>query len=160
MRQPPAAPLRAAPAGARVERVSPCPVDFYRYLYSEVGRAWHWYERLHWSDDELGAFLARPEVGVWALYLDDQPAGYMELVQHPDRSVEIGYFGLMTFATGKGLGKWFLEWAVARAWKWGDVPERVWLHTCTLDHPAALPNYLKRGFVVTRTEKVKAPTKP
>jgi GNAT superfamily N-acetyltransferase len=72
--------------------------------------------------------------------------------------VEIGYFGLMPHAIGRGLGRWLLGEAIRDAWC-GD-PTRLWLHTCTLDHPAALPNYLKAGFVVTGTEQVGAPEAP
>jgi hypothetical protein len=68
--------------------------------------------------------------------------------------VEIVYFGLMRHAIGHGIGGAFLSDALARAWA-GDT-HRVWLHTCTLDHPAALPNYLKRGFSIVRTEQYTA----
>jgi GNAT superfamily N-acetyltransferase len=68
--------------------------------------------------------------------------------------VEISQFGLMPEFLGRGLGKWFLLWAVDRAWGYG--PQRLWLHTDTEDHPAALPNYLKAGFAVYQ-EEVKDP---
>ena len=153
-------PTEAAPApdGAYVERLERCPPELYRQLYAEVGRAWSWFDRLWWTDDELAAHLGRPEVSVRVLHLNGTPAGYYELVRHPDRSVEIGYFGLMPHAIGRGLGRWLLGQAVRDAWS--GSPERVWLHTCTLDHPAALPNYLRAGFVVTGTEQVGAPRAP
>ena len=66
--------------------------------------------------------------------------------------MEIAYFGLMPWAIGRGLGRWLLGAALSVAWR--GAPERVWLHTCTMDHPAALPNYLGRGFVATRVERV------
>jgi GNAT superfamily N-acetyltransferase len=65
--------------------------------------------------------------------------------------VEIVQFGLMREFIGQGLGKYFLQWAIDRAW--AGNPERLWLHTCTLDHPAALPNYLKAGFTVFKQEQ-------
>lgn len=148
----------AAPEGAHVERLVRCPPELYRQLYAEVGRQWSWFERLWWTDEELVAHLARPEVAIRVLHLNGAPAGYYELVAHQDRSVEIGYFGLMPHAIGQGLGRWLLGEAIAEAW--GSDPDRVWLHTCTLDHPAALPNYLKAGFSVTRTEQVGTPTAP
>ena len=153
-------PTEAAPApdGAYVERLERCPPELYRQLYAEVGRAWSWFDRLWWTDDELAAHLGRPEVSIRVLHLNGTPAGYYELVRHPDRSVEIGYFGLMPHAIGRGLGRWLLGQAVRDAWS--GRPERVWLHTCTLDHPAALPNYLRAGFVVTGTEQVGAPRAP
>ena len=78
-------------------------------------------------------------------------AGWYELRRVPeDGSVEIAYFGLMPGAIGRGLGKALLGCAVRDAWAMGAT--RVWLHTCTLDHPHALPNYLARGFRVYKTE--------
>ncbi len=158
MRTPPASPPGAVPADVLVLPVSRCPAVYYRFLYGEVGRDWQWFDRLHWSDAELSAYLARPTVHLHVVHVDGAPAGYAEFVEHDDGSVEIAYFGLMSHALGRGLGRWFLEWAIAAAWALG--PSRVWLHTCTLDHPAALPNYLARGFVVTRTEQVSAPVPP
>ena len=81
---------------------------------------------------------------------EDTPAGYFELCQHEDGAVEIAYFGLLPDFIGRGWGKYLLSQAALAAW--GLQPLRIWLHTCTLDHPAALPNYLKRGFKVVREE--------
>lgn len=146
------------PEGAHVERLERCPPQLYRQMYAEVGRQWSWFDRLWWTDHELEAHLERPEVAIRVLHLNGAPAGYYELVTHPDLSVEIGYFGLMPHAIGQGLGRWLLGEAIQEAWS--TAPGRIWLHTCTLDHPAALPNYLKAGFVVTGTEKVGAPKAP
>jgi GNAT superfamily N-acetyltransferase len=87
--------------------------------------------------------------------INGAPAGYFELRREADRSVEIVYFGLLDQFTGRGLGGHMLTEAVRMAWDSGAL--RVWLHTNTLDHPAALPNYLKRGFRVTRTEEYEVP---
>ncbi|MEO7965636.1 MAG: GNAT family N-acetyltransferase [Gemmatimonadaceae bacterium] len=77
-------------------------------------------------------------------------AGFFELVRNGDGSVEIAYSGLPAAFHRRGLGKWLLTHAVDRAWATGA--NRVWLHTCTLDDPAALPNYRARGFIPYRTE--------
>jgi GNAT superfamily N-acetyltransferase len=127
-----------------------CPVPFFRYLYEEVGRAYQWTDRLGWSDQTIRAYLANPGVSVWLMSWEEAPAGYFELRQHEDSSVEIAYFGLLPDFIGRGWGKHLLTRAVQAAWQLGV--ERVWLHTCTLDHPAALPNYLKRGFRPVREE--------
>jgi GNAT superfamily N-acetyltransferase len=81
----------------------------------------------------------------------DEIAGYFELKKEPDGSTEVAYFGLMPKFIGRGLGKHLLTCAVEQAW--ADGAQRVWLHTCTDDDPAALPNYLKRGFKPFKTEK-------
>jgi ribosomal protein S18 acetylase RimI-like enzyme len=139
--------LRPSPAPSpapRVERVQSCPASFYRYLYAEVGRAFHWTDRLRWSDETIRAHLATPGLALWLLTWEAAPAGYFELKAHDDGSTEIAYFGLLPEYFGRGWGKYLLTEAVSEAWRAG--PTRVWLHTCTLDHPAALPNYLARGF--------------
>jgi ribosomal protein S18 acetylase RimI-like enzyme len=133
-----------------VQAVS-CPASFYRYLYAEVGRFYHWTDRLPWTDEEIRAHLARPEITLWMIYYEGSPAGYFELERHLDGSTEIAYFGLIQEFLGLGLGKHLLTEAVERAWT--DGADRVWLHTCTLDDPAALPNYLKRGLVPFKEEK-------
>ena len=145
--------LRGAPEPTeplRLERVQRCPVSFFRYLYVEVWRAHHWEDRLSWSDERVRAHLNDPDVSLWLLSTGGAPAGYFELRRHADRSVEVAYFGLLPEFLGRGWGGHLLTLAVRTAWSL--APERVWLHTCTLDHPAALPNYRKRGFRPVREE--------
>lgn len=138
----------------RLERLGDCPPSFFRYLYAEVGRAYHWTDRLSWTDERARAHLADPTVSLWLLSWHGSPAGYFELKGHDDGSVEIAYFGLLPDFTGRGWGKHLLTEAVRAAWDAGG--SRVWLHTCTLDHPAALPNYLRRGFQPFREEEYTA----
>jgi GNAT superfamily N-acetyltransferase len=134
-----------------VERIAECTVSFFRYLYQEVGRAYHWTDRLGWSDEAIRSYLRTPEVSIWLMSWQSEPAGYFELRRHDDGSVEIAYFGLLPGFIGRGWGKFLLTRAAQSAWELGT--DRVWLHTCTLDHPAALPNYLKRGFQPFREEE-------
>ena len=144
-------PARADGERVEIAQATSCPASFYRYLYSEVGRLYHWIDRLVWTDDEIRAHLARPEITLWLMHEGGVPAGYFELERHPDGSTEVAYFGLIQEFLGRGLGKHLLTEAVERAWK--DGASRVWLHTCTLDDPAALPNYLKRGFAAFKQER-------
>lgn len=134
----------------RIERVHECPASFFRYLYAEVGRAYRWVDRLAWSDEQLLARLAQPGVQLYLLSCAGAPAGYYELERHADGSVEIAYFGLLPEFLRRGFGAHLLTDAVRRAWSLGAAS--VWLHTCTLDDPAALPNYLRRGFEAFRSE--------
>ncbi len=131
-------------AHIRIERVKNCPASFHRYLYREVGRFYHWTDRLSWSDEDIRAYLADESLSLYVLYYEGAPAGYFELNKETDGATEIAYFGLLPEYLGKGLGKHLLSVAIDRAWINGAT--RVWLHTCTLDDAAALPNYLKRGF--------------
>lgn len=129
-------------------------VTFYRHLYREVGQDWRWRDRLLMSDAELAAALAEPGREVHVLYVDDQPAGYVELVSLSDE-VEIAYFGLFPAYLGRGLGKHLLSCGIERAWTIGT--RRLWLHTCNLDAPHALANYLNRGFQVYYVEEKPMP---
>jgi GNAT superfamily N-acetyltransferase len=133
-----------------VARLQPCSPAMFRHLYTEVGRAFRWTDRLSWTDDQIAEHLADRRTSIWLLSWHEAAAGYFELREHNDRSVEIAYFGLMPDFIGRGWGKYLLTRAAIAAWATG--PSRVWLHTCTLDHPAALPNYLKRGFQRVREE--------
>jgi GNAT superfamily N-acetyltransferase len=140
---------------AAVAPEQPCSPSLYRQLYREVGAAYHWTDRATWTDAEIAAHLARPEIAVWTARLHGELAGFFELRRVPaDNSVELAYFGLLPGFTGRGLGGHLLSEAVRTAWSLG--PSRVWVHTCTLDHPAALPNYVRRGFTVTRVEEYEA----
>ena len=122
-----------------------------RFLYLAVGAKWCWYMRLQWSYQEWINFLSKPGVVTWVAYLEGTPIGYFELEQQKDDTVEIAYFGLISEFIGQGYGRGLLEDAIRKAWALGG--KRVWLHTCTLDHPQALPNYLARGFKVFKEEE-------
>lgn len=146
--------LRAAPppdVPARIERVVDCPPAFWRFLYTEVGRQYHWFDRLPWTDDRIREYLGDPSVTLYVMWVQGAPAGYFELHRDADAAVEVVYFGLLDQFTGRGFGRYMLTEAARIAWDSGA--SRVWLHTNTLDHPAALPNYLKRGFQIVRTEE-------
>jgi GNAT superfamily N-acetyltransferase len=151
MRDPSAlSPSGAPPGDVRVERVADCPPALWRRLYTEVGREYHWIDRLPWTDDDITKYLADPALELWILYEGHDAAGYFELRRHDDGAVEIAYFGLLPAFTGRGLGKFMLTRAVERAWERGA--NRVWLHTSSLDHSSALSNYLARGFSVSKQE--------
>ncbi len=141
----------ALPATGTLQPVRDCPVSFYRFLYREVGRHYHWRDRLAWTDDQVRAWLADPANTLHVLYMHGAPAGYFELRMDTEQNVEIAYFGLLPEYLGRGLGKGMLSEAVLAGW--GRGARRVWLHTCSLDDPAALPNYLKRGFKAFKEER-------
>jgi GNAT superfamily N-acetyltransferase len=134
-----------------VERLEPCPPELYRFLYGEVGRPWHWLDRRWWTDAQIREHVSNPAVQIFVLYQGHTVAGFFELSRDECGSVEIAYFGLLPAFIGRNLGAPFLSAAIAHAWAFGA--SRVWLHTCSLDHPAALPNYLARGFRIVREEQ-------
>lgn len=123
-----------------------------RQLYEEVGRPHQWTDRLDWSDEKWTYHFMKPQLQLWVLWAISDPAGYFELRREDDdESVEIAYFGLRPEYTGRGLGGRLLACAVKQA---REIGPRVWVHTCTRDHPAALPNYRARGFEIVRTEPI------
>jgi len=138
----------------RIEQLPDCSPSFYRHLYVEVGKNYHWIDRLPWTDKEIVAYLNRPEISLWLMTCDEARAGYFELRRCEDGSTEIAYFGLLPEFIGRGFGKHLLTCAAEQAW--ADGANRVWLHTCTLDDQAAMPNYLTRGFRPYKTEKYTA----
>lgn len=154
MHAPPAAPPRARPDDAAIVRANPPTVGFYRYLYDAVGAPWAWTDRKALTDDALAAVVQDAAVHVHVLYLHGTPMGYAELDARRPPDVQLAYFGLVPEAIGQGLGGFFLDWAVRAAWALAGDGGRVWVHTCTLDHPRALPLYERAGFRRYREEVV------
>ncbi len=142
-----------APVAPRAER-SPVPwtlrqvvapaLDWYRALFRRVGEPWLWSSRLLLSDADLQAILAHPDVEVHALEVEGRAEGILELDFRQAGACEITYFGLAPSLTGQGAGRWLMNRAVARAWS--RPITRLWLHTCDMDAPTALPFYLRSGF--------------
>ena len=121
-------------------------IEKYRMLYRRVGAPWLWWSRLVKDDGELAAIIHDPEVHVFAVIDRARvEVGMLELDFRVPGECEIAFFGLIPGATGKGLGKWLMRKALRMAWREGVG--RVWVHTCTLDGPQALPFYVSQGFV-------------
>ena len=128
-------------------------LSFYRYLYCHVGGPWLWYERRAMDNETLRAIIHDPAVSIHVLYFDGVPAGYVELDSRVDREIELAYFGLLPEFIGRGLGSWLLNWALDTAWN--REPSRIWVNTCNLDHPKALPCYQRAGFEPYRQEFIR-----
>lgn len=143
----------------RVELPSP---ELSRFLYATVGGDWHWTDRLGWTREEWLSYLSKPFVETWVGSVRGAPAGYVELAGEAGGTVEIAYFGLLPGFLGRGLGGHLLTlglrmaWSLASRWPGMEPVSRVWVHTCTLDGPAALANYKARGMTVYRTEDAEA----
>ena len=136
-----------APQLLRAEIPSPA---LNRYLYTHVGGDWHWRDRLPWTYERWMQWLDRPEVQTWVLYERGTSAGYFELEKQADDDVEIAYFGIAPEFIGRGYGGYLLTACIEKAWLMGA--KRVWVHTCSLDHEAALKNYQARGMTLYKTE--------
>lgn len=144
-----------APYGVQLAllRCRNMPLHYYRYLYDQVGRKWHWTAALMLTDAELSKRLADNKTDIHVLYWDGSPCGFFELRLLKERECRLVHFGLMEHAIGRGLGRWFLGEAIRAAW--AHNPRTITVETCTLDHPAALGLYQKMGFdPVWRKEEV------
>ncbi|MDY0168373.1 MAG: GNAT family N-acetyltransferase [Thermoguttaceae bacterium] len=149
-------PAAATPATLEVRQVGiPCP-EFSWFLHQAVGVEFRWGGRQGWGRREWAGHVAQPGLETWVGYVQGTPAGYFELAKQEDGSVRIECFGLLRQFFGQKLGGALLTRAVERCWEMGA--NRVWLRTCSHDHPHALQNYLARGFQLV--EQTTGPTNP
>ena len=140
---------RVCDAGdVEVSHVDPPDPQINHMLFMEIGTPYRWFSRLRWTFGEWRRYAQDPSVETWIGLRSGAPFGYYEL-QHRDNVTEIMFFGVLHAHTGQGLGGHLLTHAVRRAWEVAGTA-RVYVHTCTSDHPAALANYLARGFTVDR----------
>lgn len=130
------------------------PIQFYRYLFEQVGKQQHWYSRRVMSDKKLTEIIHAPTTHIHVLYGDGSPAGFFELdASKLPNQIELVFFGLTPDFQGMGIGKWFLSAAISNAW--ALQPEKLILQTNSLDHPAALQLYQKQGFSPVRVSEEK-----
>jgi GNAT superfamily N-acetyltransferase len=118
--------------------------EWYRALYARVGTQWLWFSRLRMPQAELESAIHHPDVEVFALETSSGDAGLLELDYRGGAECELAFFGLSPDLFGQGAGRWLMNRALELAWQ--RPIERLWVHTCTIDHPAALAFYLRSGF--------------
>jgi len=123
---------------------------FNQFLYKYVGNDWNWAFRLPWSPEQWRHYACADNLRTFVAYRQGSIAGYYELRREAD-DVEIRSLGLTPEFVGRGYGGPLLDSAIEDAFAWGA--SRVWLHTCTDDHPNALNNYLKSGFAIFKVEQ-------
>lgn len=138
-------PVTPTPDSARWHRVEADKAAISRDFYQRVGAPWHWVDRRDWRDDQWQEWTDRPEHHLLVCEQHGEATGYAELEQQDAGRVEIAYFGLLPEAIGRGLGRWWLAEVIAEAWRLPGT-RTVWVHTCTLDGPAALATYTGRGL--------------
>jgi GNAT superfamily N-acetyltransferase len=144
--------MRSAPAdevpasSLSLSRIELPVADGYRTLFRLVGAPWLWFSRLAMDDDALNAIILDPDVELYTV-ADEQgcDAGMVELDFREPGQCELAFVGLVPELSGKGHGRWLLAETVRRAWR--DGVRRVHVHTCSLDHPAALGAYRRAGFI-------------
>lgn len=133
------------PSPLSLERVEVPQPEHYRDLFRLIGGPWLWFSRLILDDAHLAAIVQHPKVELYAVKDDrEREAGMLELDFREAGECELAFIGLVPELSGKGHGRWLLAEAVRRAWREGV--DRVHVHTCSLDHPAALSAYRRAGF--------------
>lgn len=120
-------------------------------FYQVVGGDWRWRDRLVWTDAEWAQYAEADNLRTFIAYKSGTPAGYYELQKTEDRAVEIKCLGLLPKFIGKGYGRVLISHAIRSGWDW--EARRVWLNTCTNDHPNALRTYLAAGLKLYKQEQ-------
>ena len=142
MLEPPAAEASQSTLQLRHLR-NPTPTQ-YRALFRKIGAPWLWFSRLTMDDEKLGAIIHHPSVELFEVTAVEAVVGMLELDFREDGQCELAFIGLVPELAGQGHGRWLLAEAVRLAWRKGVT--RVHVHTCSLDHPAALSAYRRAGF--------------
>lgn len=146
-------PKRCQDGRFQIREKKQCEWRFNRDLYLAVGELWSWSDKRVWTDEQWKEYVR--ELRTFAAYYDKSLAGYYELRRDDEGGVEIAYFGLLPEFIGRGFGGALLTSAIEEAWRLSPSVSRVWVHTCNLDHPAALSNYQARGMVIYKQETTK-----
>ena len=124
-----------------------------KFFYKRVGKNHRWIDRLTWSDEKWINYISNRNLETYIISESCDLAGFFELLYNPElEETEISYFGLLEEYIGKGIGGYALSIAIKKSFERNI--RRVWLHTCTLDHPNALKNYIARGMTVFKKEKI------
>ncbi len=143
----------AYPEGYLIELVQPENFHLNKFFYKNIGKKHHWVDRLIWTEKQWNEYTSDEKVKTYVLKKNDDLAGYFELIIHKDKNeVEIAYLGLIEEYQNKKLGSYLLSTAIKNSFL--NNPNRVWVHTCSLDHKNALTNYTSRGMKIFKKETI------
>ena len=136
-----------------IELIQPDDFKLNKFFYKNIGKSHHWVDRLIWTDKQWMNYTSDSSVKTFVLRKKDDLAGYFELIIHEDKKeVEIAYLGLLEEYHNQKLGSFLLSSAIRNSFK--EKTNRVWVHTCSLDHKNALKNYLSRGMKIFKKETI------
>ena len=136
-----------------VELASPKDFQLNKFFYKNIGKNCQWIDRLVWTDIDWTKYISDERLSTYVLKNKNEIAGYFELLFNKDnKNAEIAYFGILEEYFGKKLGGYLLSEAIIKSFNLGC--NRVWVHTCSLDHENALKNYLARGMKIFKSETI------
>ena len=142
-----------SPKGYLIQLVQPVDFQLNKFFYKNVGKKHHWVDRLAWTEKQWTEYISNKKIKTYVLKKNEDLAGYFELIIHDDKKeVEIAYFGLLEEFQNKKLGSFLLSSAIKNSFF--NKPNRVWVHTCSLDHKNALKNYISRGMKIFKKETI------
>ena len=131
------------------------PINFQlnKFFYKNIGSKHKWVDRLIWTDGQWIDYVSSKKVRTYILKYQNDLAGFFELIFHSnEKEVEIAYFGLLEEFQNKKLGSYLLSQAIKKSFN--SKTNRVWVHTCSLDHKNALKNYIARGMKIFKSETI------
>ena len=129
------------------------PIDFQlnKFFYKKIGNKHKWVDRLIWTEEQWINYVSNKNISTYVLKCKEDLVGFFELIFHQEKNeIEIAYLGILEEYHNKKLGSYLLSEAIKESFK--NKINRVWVHTCTLDHKNALKNYMTRGMRIFKTE--------
>ena len=133
--------------------INPINFQLNKFFYKNIGKKHKWTDRLVWTEAQWIDYVSSKKIKTYILKYQNDLAGYFELIFHSDeKEVEIAYFGLLEEFQSKKLGSYLLSQAIKKSFN--SKINRVWVHTCSLDHKNALKNYIARGMKIFKTETI------
>ena len=137
-----------------VDLIEPTDFQLNKFFYKNIGKKHKWIDRLIWTEEQWIKYVSNKNVKTFVLKNKKDLVGFFELIIHSEKKeVEIAYFGILEEYQNKKLGSFLLSDAIKKSFQ--QNVEKVWLHTCSLDHKNALNNYLARGMKIFKSEIVK-----
>ena len=137
----------------KLELIDPPNFQLNKFFYKNIGKKHKWIDRLVWTETQWIDYVSNSKVETYIFKYKDNLAGFFELISHKEKKeVEIAYFGLLEEFQNKKLGSYLLSEAIKKSFK--NNTDRVWVHTCSLDHKNALNNYISRGMKIFKSETI------
>ena len=134
-----------------LDLIDPINFQLNKFFYKNIGKNHNWVDRLSWSEEDWVSYLSNKNVLTYVFKFKNDLVGFFELIFHPEKNeTEIAYLGILEEYQNKKLGSYLLSEAIKKSFK--ENINRVWVHTCSLDHKNALNNYVSRGMQIFKTE--------